>query len=81
VKSAVDVTTGSSAMGDPAGPGPDAATGAGLVDAKWAWLITMGGLMTEIFATLPAQQMALLGNGHTPVNLFVEDLMQTLRSH
>jgi subtilisin family serine protease len=34
VDSARDVTTGTSAMGDAAGPGPDAATGAGLADAK-----------------------------------------------
>jgi subtilisin family serine protease len=40
--SARDVTTGNSAMGDPAGPGPDAATGAGLVDAREAWAILMG---------------------------------------
>jgi subtilisin family serine protease len=33
---AVDVTTGQSAMGDVAGPGPDDATGAGLVDAEEA---------------------------------------------
>jgi serine protease AprX len=40
--SARDVTMGSSAMGDPAGPGPDAATGAGLVDAREAWATLMG---------------------------------------
>lgn len=34
VGSASDVTTGTTATGDAAGPGPDAATGAGLVDAK-----------------------------------------------
>jgi subtilisin family serine protease len=41
--SARDVTTGYSAMGDAASPGPDAATGAGLVDAREAWA-TMTGL-------------------------------------
>jgi len=40
--SAWDVTTGTSAMGDPAGPGPDAATGAGLVDAREAWATLTG---------------------------------------
>ena len=40
--SARDVTTGNSRMGDPAGPGPDAATGAGLVDAREAWATLMG---------------------------------------
>jgi subtilisin family serine protease len=34
---AVDVTTGTSAMGESAGPGVDPATGAGLVDALRAW--------------------------------------------
>jgi hypothetical protein len=33
-----DVTAGVSSMGEPAGPGPDAATGAGLVNALPAWL-------------------------------------------
>jgi subtilisin family serine protease len=33
-----DVTNGRSAMGEPAGPGPDNATGTGLVDALKAWL-------------------------------------------
>jgi subtilisin family serine protease len=36
--SCTDVTAGSSAMGEPAGPGPDPATGAGLVHALNAWL-------------------------------------------
>jgi subtilisin family serine protease len=35
---ATDVTTGVSAMGQPAGPGVDAATGSGLVHALNAWL-------------------------------------------
>jgi subtilisin family serine protease len=35
---AIDVTTGTSAMGEPAGPGIDNATGSGLVDALSAWL-------------------------------------------
>ncbi len=33
-----DVTAGASAMGEPAGPGADPATGSGLVDALKAWL-------------------------------------------
>lgn len=37
--SARDVTTGKSAMGEPAGPGHDGATGAGLVDAHRAYLL------------------------------------------
>ena len=35
---ATDVTVGVSAMGQPAGPGIDAATGSGLVHALNAWL-------------------------------------------
>lgn len=35
--SARDVTAGQSALGQPAGPGHDGATGAGLVDARVAW--------------------------------------------
>jgi subtilisin family serine protease len=40
--SAHDVVVGSSAMGDAAGPGPDAATGAGLVNARDAWATLLG---------------------------------------
>jgi hypothetical protein len=40
--SARDVVAGNSAMGDAAGPGPDAATGAGLVDAREAWALLLG---------------------------------------
>jgi hypothetical protein len=40
--SARDVVVGQSAMGDPAGPGPDAATGAGLVNARDAWATLLG---------------------------------------
>jgi len=36
---ATDVTVGTSAMGEAAGPGPDRATGTGLVNALQAWLI------------------------------------------
>jgi Subtilase family len=40
--SARDVVVGTSAMGDAAGPGPDAATGAGLVNARDAWATLLG---------------------------------------
>jgi serine protease AprX len=40
--SARDVVVGQSAMGDPAGPGPDAASGAGLVNARDAWATLLG---------------------------------------
>lgn len=46
IASARDVITGRSAMEEPAGPGPDAATGAGLVDAHAAYLLAR-------FATAP----------------------------
>jgi serine protease AprX len=39
IKSAIDVTKGQSAMGEVAGPGWDAATGGGLVNAERAWLL------------------------------------------
>ena len=41
IKSAIDVKKGQSAMGDVATPGWDPATGAGLVNAKCAWLNSM----------------------------------------
>jgi subtilisin family serine protease len=40
--SAHDVVVGHSSMGDAAGPGPDAATGAGLVNARDAWATLLG---------------------------------------
>ena len=82
IKSARDVTKGTSAMGDPAGPGVDAATGAGLVDAKWAWLINMGDVAAEFFAASPEVREEMVVNGQMPrvTEELVEDLMDTLKS-
>ncbi len=82
VKSARDVKAGQSAMGDLAGPGPDDATGAGLVDAKWAWINTMGDVLVEFFNAQPEQQQAMQTSGQIPpINRsFIDDLIQTLRS-
>jgi subtilisin family serine protease len=86
-KSARDVTAGTTANGGIAGPGPDAATGAGLVDAKWAWIVTMGDVAAHSFEMLlaaQAQPVALLNGGNGKGVHFnsemMSDLMATLRS-
>lgn len=88
VKSARDITAGTTATGGATGPGPDAATGAGLVDAKWAWIITMGDVAAYSFEALLAAQpqpaAVLNGNGNGKHVHFsrdmMSDLMATLRS-
>jgi serine protease AprX len=82
VDSARDVTAGTSFMGDAAGPGPDAATGAGLVDAKWAWIIAMGDVSAQFFAASPEEREQMVANGQMPrvTPETVVDLMDTLRS-
>jgi subtilisin family serine protease len=82
VSTARDVTTGTTAMGDTAGPGTDLATGAGLVDAKWAYLVTMGSLASEFFAAEPEEQQQLLRTGRVPALTqgYINELMETLRS-
>jgi subtilisin family serine protease len=80
--SAVDVTAGTSSMGHPAGPGVDLATGAGLANAKWAWLITMGGVTAEFFGAEPEVQHQMLEGGRMPpvTQELIENLIDTLRS-
>ncbi len=56
VDSARDVTTGTSSTGDAAGPGPDAVTGAGLVDAKWACISIIGDFWAQFFAASPEER-------------------------
>lgn len=58
IDSARDVTQGQSAMGHAAGTGTDLATGAGLVDAKWAYIQTLG--------NSPAVAALLAPNGDGP---------------
>lgn len=77
-----DVRTGQSAMGDSAGPGYDAATGAGLVDAKWAWIVSMGDTMARFFEATPEEREQLVEREAVPKidGDFVEDMLETLRS-
>jgi subtilase family serine protease len=81
-KSATDVQAGKSAMGDLAGPGPDAATGAGLADAKWAWINTMGDVLAQFLDAPPEKQMEMHEMGIIPKvkRDLVDDLITTLRS-
>ncbi len=81
-KTATDVKVGSSAMGDTAGIGPDDATGAGLVNAKWAWISTMGDVAAQFFEASPEAQAQMVASGQVPrVNKqLVADLLETLRS-
>jgi subtilisin family serine protease len=82
IKTARDVKMGSTAHGDTAGTGPDRATGAGLVDAKWAYLISMGGTASRFFEASPEQKTKMLEEGtapDVPVD-FINDLIETLRS-
>jgi len=82
IKSARDVKIGTTASGDTAGPGADAATGAGLVDAKWAYLVAMGDIAAEFMAAPRERQAAMLAAGQMPQlpREFVADLIETLRS-
>lgn len=92
MKSARDVAVGTTGTGDNAGPGPDDATGSGLVDAKWAWIITMGDVAAYAFDALAATQpktsemnvMLSNGAGKSKMPQFSSeimlDLMDTLRS-
>lgn len=82
IKSARDVTVGTSATGDPAGPGADDATGAGLVDAKWSWLIAMADIATLFLEASPERQAEMFAAGQVPrvPREFVADLLDTLRS-
>jgi hypothetical protein len=69
-------------MGDSAGPGDDAATGAGMVDAKWVWVVSMGDTMARFFEATPERRERLIEEDAVPEidGEFVEDMMQTLRS-
>lgn len=77
-----DITTGTTAGGDTAGTGPDDATGAGLVDAKWSWLISMASVAAAFFEASPEEKVEMLANGEVPEMSadFVSDLVDTLRS-
>lgn len=82
MSTATDVKVGQSAMGDSAGPGTDAATGAGLVDAKWAWIVAMGDVLGEFIESPPEKQAIMLANGQVPRSAkdLIPDVIRTLRS-
>lgn len=81
-KSARDVVKGTTAHNVTAAVGPDLATGAGLADAKWAYLNTMGEVAASFFSAPKEQQLAMVSTGKMPEisTEFVEDLIDTLRS-
>ncbi|QQO56223.1 MAG: S8 family serine peptidase [Thiohalocapsa sp. PB-PSB1] len=80
--SAQDVIAGTTAMGDSAGVGNDLATGAGLADAKWAYLRTMGDVAASFFAASKDRQISMVESGAMPEvpREFIDDLIDTLRS-
>ena len=82
IKSARDVKAGQSAMGDVAGTGNDLATGAGLADAKWAYLQTMGDVTASFLAAPREHQLAMVQSGSMPnvPREFIADMIDTLRS-
>ncbi|WP_420208949.1 S8 family serine peptidase [Candidatus Electronema sp. JC] len=82
ISSARDVTAGTTHMGDAAGPGNDLATGAGLADAKWAYLKTMGDVAAAFFAASKEEQISMMHSGAMPEvpKEFIDDLIDTLRS-
>ena len=82
VKSATDVKTGASAMGDVAGPGADAATGSGLVNAKWAWINVMAEVAADFFEAPAGRQADMLASGQMPrdIRKYIEEMVDVLRS-
>lgn len=82
IKGARDITAGSSAMGDAAGVGNDLATGAGLADAKWSYLNTMGDVVAKFFSASKDEQSMMLESGHMPEvsKDFIDNMINTLRS-
>ncbi|MFN6979392.1 MAG: S8 family serine peptidase, partial [Gemmobacter sp.] len=62
-RSARDVKKGTTAHGVTAVAGPDLATGAGLADAKWAYLNTMGDVAAAFFAAPKEAQLAMVSAG------------------
>ena len=73
---------GTSANGEPAGPGPDDATGAGLVDAKWAYITTFSDVAAEFIMASTERQKQMLEAGQMPraAEEFMADFIDTLRS-
>ncbi|MFQ6027780.1 MAG: S8 family serine peptidase [Dehalococcoidia bacterium] len=82
IASCTDVTTGQSAMGQNAGPGADDATGAGLVNAKWAYLRAFSATASAFFAASTDEQQRMIQSGQMPPisEEVLDDLMEVLRS-
>lgn len=82
MKSARDVTKGTTGHGETATNGPDLATGQGLADAKWAYLNTMGDVAAAFFAAPKEEQLTMVSSGAMPEisREFVDDLIEILRS-
>ena len=81
-KSARDVTKGTTQHGATAAAGPDLATGAGLADAKWAYLNTMSEVAATFFSAPKEAQLAMVQSGTMPALSaeLMEDVIETLRS-
>ena len=79
---AIDVKKGQSANGDVAGPGWDAATGAGLVNAKWAWIYAMADVAADFFAASSDRQAEMIASGQVPQDIrgFIANMVDALRS-
>jgi hypothetical protein len=77
-----DVKTGASSSGETAGSGPDDATGAGLVDAKWAYITTFSDVAAEFIMASTEKQKEMLEAGQMPraAEDFMADFIDTLRS-
>ncbi|WP_299474568.1 S8 family serine peptidase [uncultured Roseibium sp.] len=82
VKSARDIKKGTTQMGHTATSGPDLATGAGLADAKWAYINTMGDVAATFFNATREKQLAMVSSGSMPEfsKEFIDDMIDTLRS-
>lgn len=77
-----DVKAGTSAHGETAGPGVDNATGAGLVDAKWSFLVSMADVAGEFMTADPDKQQQMMESGQFPKvpTDFIADMINALRT-
>jgi len=52
------------------------------VNAKWAWLVTMGEVAAQFFEASPEEQAEMFASGRMArvPREFIADLIQTLRS-
>jgi subtilisin family serine protease len=82
LSTARDVKTGTSGTGETAGPGSDDATGAGLVDAKWSYISTLGDVAAAFISATPEIQKQMIDAGQMPHEAegFIADVIETLRS-